>query len=335
MSANSVDHQSPGSPLTSRGSSLTAAQWSGPLVLVAAAAASALFRPEATAADLVWVFALVINGMPHGAFDVAVVRDQARTSGGHAAATTALLYTLITAIAAACFVLWPSATVMMFLVLSAHHFGVSDCVWTRGRAVKSLSGHVIGLSHGVVVLTVPFIVAPSDAWSPFIKIAQAAGGTFDFDPSFTRSAAATLLTLAVMVQLVVSVHRRADPPVIEQAGVLVGATLLGLVAPPLLAIGVYFLVVHALGHCVRADARYRQARSPGLMNALRVHWQAAPLSIPSIGIVGIIAATVFGNIAPSSVTSAFLLFCVVGTLPHHLLWLSTFGALRSDLPPET
>jgi Brp/Blh family beta-carotene 15,15'-monooxygenase len=296
---------------------------------VAAAAASVLFRPEAIAADLLWVIALVINGMPHGAFDVAVVRDQARTAGRHGAATTAFIYTLMTAIAAACFIFWPSASVMMFLALSAHHFGVSDCVWTRGRAVGSFSNHIVGLSHGVVVLTVPFIVATAEAWSPFIKIAQAAGGTFDVDPSFTRSAAATLLTLAVIVQLVVSVYRRADPRVIEQAGVLIGAALLALVAPPLLAIGVYFLVVHALGHCARADARYRRTRSPGLMNALQVHWQAAPLSIPSIGIVGIIAATVFGSIGPSSLTSAFLLFCVVGTLPHHLLWLSTFGPLRS------
>lgn len=327
--ANIVDHQSPGSPLASRGSSLTAAKWSRPLVLVAAAAASALLQPEAIAADLLWVIALVISGMPHGAFDVAVLRDQARTSGGHAAATTAFVYTLITTSAAACLVLWPSASVVMFLVLSAHHFGVSDCVWTRGRAVRSFSSHVVGLSHGIVVLTVPFIVAPADAWSPFVKIAEAAGGTLDLGPSFTRFAAATLLTLSVIIQLVVSVYRRADSRVIEQASILIGAVFLGLVAPPLLAIGVYFLVVHASGHCVRADARYRQTRSPGLMNALHVHWQAAPLSIPSIGIVGIIAATVFGSIAPSSVTSAFLLFCVVGTLPHHLLWLSTFGALRS------
>jgi hypothetical protein len=133
----------------------------------------------------------------------------------------------------------------------------------------------------------------------------------------------------MIVQLVAWVRRRTDSRVIEQASILLSAMLLGLVAPPLLAIGVYFMVVHAFGHCARADGRYRRAPSPGLMNAIRVHWRAAPLSIASIGIVGIISATVFGDIELASVALAFLLFCIIGTLPHHLLWLSTFGPLRS------
>jgi len=34
----------------------------------------------------------------------------------------------------------------------------------------------------------------------------------------------------------------------------------------------------------------------------------------------------------SSIALAFLLCCVIGTLPHHLLWLSLYGPLRSRDP---
>jgi hypothetical protein len=51
--------------------------------------------------------------------------------------------------------------------------------------------------------------------------------------------------------------------------------------------------------------------------------------------VAIIADMVFGDVGLSSVALAFLLFCVIGTLPHHLLWLSVFGPLRRTPPPST
>ncbi len=327
---NTVDNPHPGPLTASRGVSLRSAHFIRPLLLAAAAVAAALHRPEPMAADLLWVIALVIVGMPHGAFDVAVIRDQVRSRGGRAAAMTAVIYTLLTAVATACFVFLPAATVVVFLLLSAHHFGVSDCVWTRGRAIRSASDHIVGLSHGVAALAVPFISSPGEAWSPFLKIANAAGGAMSVDASLTRSVAATLWVVAILVQIVLWVSRRADARVIEQAGVILGVTLLGLTAPPLLAVGVYFLVVHALGHCIRADARCRVSQSPGIANALMVHWRSAPLSIPSVGIVVIIAAMVFGDVGLSSVALAFLLFCVIGTLPHHLLWLSAFGPLRAE-----
>ncbi len=300
-----------------------------PLLLAAAAVAAALYRPEPIAAELLWVIALVIIGMPHGAFDLAVIRDQVSSQGVRAAAMTAVIYTMLTAVAAACFVFLPAATVVVFLLLSAHHFGVSDCVWTRGRAIRSASDHIVGLSHGVAALAVPFISSPGEAWSPFLKIANAAGGAMSVDASVTRSVAAAVFVVAILVQIVVWVYRRADARVFEQTGVILGVTLLGFTAPPLLAIGVYFLVVHALGHCIRADARCRVSQSPGFAHAIVVHWRSAPLSIPSVAIVLIIAAMVFGGVGISSVALAFLLFCVIGTLPHHLLWLSAFGPLRA------
>jgi Brp/Blh family beta-carotene 15,15'-monooxygenase len=300
------------------------------LVLGGVAIAMVPVQPTPIVAYALWVVALVIVGMPHGAFDIAVVCDQIESQGWRAAATTATIYTVFTAIAAACFILAPSITVVVFLGLSAHHFGVSDCVWTRGRPIRSFSEHMIGLSHGVAVLAVPFFSSPLAAWSPFVQIADAAGGALHVDASLTRIVAATLWSIAILLQLTVWVSRRKDSRLVEQASVIVSTTMLGLAAPPLLAIGVYFLVIHALGHCSRADAKTRRSRSPGFLNAVRVHWRSAPLTIPSVGIVVVIAATVFGSVGISSVAHAFLLFCVIGTLPHHLLWLSAFGPLRSQ-----
>jgi len=327
-----VQHSDPGSVLSSRGLFFQRAALLRPVVLVATAIAAALYQPAPVVGDLLWVIALVIIGMPHGAFDVAVVLDQLRSQGRRPAIVTAAIYTALTAAAAVCFILAPVTAVVLFLLMAAHHFGVSDCVWTRGRGIRSASDHLVGLSHGVAVLVVPFISAPDAAWGPFVAIANAAGGGMHVDPSLTRSVAAALWVVALLVQISVWGARRRDARGIEQFGVLAGATLLGLTAPPLLAIGVYFLVVHALGHCLRADAQFRRALLPGLANALRVHRRSAPLWIPSVGIVVVIAASAFGDISVSSIALAFLLFCVVGTLPHHLLWLGVFGPL--GLEPE-
>lgn len=317
-----------GSHIASRGFSFLASPLARPFILALLAVVCVLIDPIAGADHLLWVVALLVIGMPHGAFDIAVVVDQAKSQGRRPATHTAALYTVLTAIAAASFILFPAPTVVAFLLLSAHHFGVSDCVWTRGRAIRTYRDHILGLSHGTAVLTVPFIMYPAAAWQPFVEIAGAAGGSLAIDATLTRWLAALGWLAACTVQVIVLYKRRKAPNALEQGATVLAAVLLGVTAPPLLAVGLYFLIIHALGHCLRADAHRRAADRPGLGNAARVHARSLPLLVPSIAIVAMIAVWAFGGIGLSEVALAFLLFCVIGTLPHHLLWLSAFGPLR-------
>ena len=297
-----------------------------PAILLLAAAA-ALAAPllniplDRSAGAALWAASLLLFGMPHGAYDAAVVLHQAKRAGAKSAIRTAALYTLATAASIAALIAAPAITVVAFLALSAHHFGVSDCVWTRGRPARTPRDHLLGLSHGVAVLTVPFIAAPAAAWAPFEAIATACGGTLDINDQLTRAAAAASWLAAATIIAFEAIRDRAQARAREQLAVIGAAAALGLTAPPLLAVAVYFLVVHASGHCLRATTPAAPPSPPSLANAARVHARSAPLLIPSIAAVAAIAATLFGGLTITTTALAFLLFCVVGTLPHHLLWL--------------
>jgi hypothetical protein len=201
-----------------------------------------------------------------------------------------------------------------------------------------------------IAISTASIVAPEAAWQPFVEIASVAGGSLQIDPTLTRVLAVSGWLFALVVQAWVTRNwltrnwftrirltkigvvgrRTTGPQVLEQWGVLAIAWVLGLLVDPLLAVGLYFLLIHATGHCLRADARERRVATPGAANAIKMHLWSAPLTIPSVGIVLIIALAMFGAVTLPTVALAFLLFCVVGTLPHHLLWLGAYGPLPSD-----
>ena len=322
-SVSSTSYPDLGQPNAVRG--LSASMFTRPLLLVVAGVAALSFSLDARAGAAVWVVSLFVFGMPHGAYDIVVVfkesRDRGRLGPG---ARLAVLYTATTALCVVCLWFFPSATVVLFLLLSAHHFGVSDCVWTRGRLARSIRDHTLGFSHGIAVLSVPFFAAPVQAWEPFEAIAAACGGSLSVDPDLTRALAGAGWVFAIGIQGWAAMRGTRSVLVLEQSAVLVGSAILGLAGPPLFAVAVYFLAIHASGHCLRATVPWQLNSKQNIRNAIRVHTRSLPLLVPSIGIVFAIAITMFGEIGFRALALGFLLFCVVGTLPHHLLWTGAF-----------
>ena len=293
----------------------------------------ALTGIPAAVGEWVWCLALLFVGMPHGAYDLAAIR---RVSAGRRRVLSCFgLYTATMVLCCACLVVFPTPTVAVFLLLAAYHFGTSDCVWTRGRARFGTFDHLAGLGRGLVVIAAPFFFRPEESWRPFAEIARAAGASPTSLPE-TATAAAAGLALAGMCFTLVRTLRPATTlkEAREEWLTILAVLILSATTPPLFAIGVYFVAVHALGHCLRATTPGRASSTRPLLNAWRVHVESLPLLVPSIAIV-VIAAWLVGGLNPADVTLAFLAFCVVATLPHHLFWhpvcapQDTAGLVRS------
>jgi len=272
-------------------------------------------------AEWVWTLSLLFAGMPHGAYDLAAIRKS--SASPRRAISCFALYTATMVLCGVCLVLFPTPTVAGFLLLAAYHFGTGDSVWTRGRARFSTLDHLAGLGRGLVVIVSPFVFQPADSWRPFAEIARAAGAGPTLLPESSSTAAALLLVLSICFTLVRTFRRATTIKEIREEWLTILAVLvLSATTPPLFAIGVYFVAVHAFGHCLRATTPNRPSSTRPFLNAWRVHVESLPLLVPSIAIV-LTAAWLHGSLNPASITLAFLAFCLVATLPHHILWHPT------------
>lgn len=316
-----------------------------PLALAASLVALLVMRlvpsvPQASVATGYWVWAasLLIVGMPHGAYDIEAIRRDAmaKGGGGRVMLTHLAVYSLITVLAALVFVAAPAISVVAFLFLAAHHFGVSDSVWTRGRTPRTPGDHGLGLCHGLIVIATPFVFDPVGAWSPFGRFAAMAGSGWEPRPALMGSVAASLVVASwiVLAAALFRDGRSADGAgrrgLLSQLAVMLLVTAIGVVAPPLLAIAAYFVIVHATGHCLRARSpgAARMGAVPSLGNFLRVHLTSLPLLVPSLAIVWLMTRLFPGTGVVEGLALGFILFCVAGTPPHHLLWLRLIGPAR-------
>ncbi len=284
-----------------------------------------VYQPAAQTGGWLWALALFFIGMPHGAYDLHAIRHRAAPFDLHSHARIYIVYTLVMLGCVAAIMIAPAAGMIAFLALTAHHFGHSDSVWTRYKVSLNITDRLAAWGHGSVVVAAPFAFSPAAAWAPFGTIASMLGGQTTPSDVILRYAAAILLTLAIAcvglgLARLVTLHRQGD--VIKEAIVLLLTLALAAVAPPLVAVGVYFLAVHALGHCLTASTPPRSnATPPSLANVYRVHLRSLPLLLPSIVIV--FASTFLFSDEPSitnRIGLAFLLFCIPATLPHHLMW---------------
>jgi len=284
-----------------------------------------------------WVAALFILGMPHGAYDLAAIW---RTSPNwRIIAQRFAAYTLVLMACVGAYFAVPATTVICFLFLAAHHFGISDSVWTRGRVGLAWGDHLVGLGRGLVVLFSPFAFQPSASVAPFASIVRLVRPLEDPLPATVAILAAVLMLLGVGLVLAASLRSRCNG-LVEEWTTLGAVVALSVIAPPLVAIGSYFLAIHAFGHCLRAFTPGRPVHSRHLANAVRVHWESVPLLVPSVIIVLVVAVIVsgadnhaHGNRA-DAIALSFLIFCVVATLPHHMLWMASgrwsAGITRSE-----
>ena len=309
-------------------------RFASPAVLAVVLAFSLLLADQAAAAAWLWAGALMVVGMPHGAYDLAAMRRHSAAGTWRAALRRFVPYTGFFIACSVVFVIAPVASVVAFLVLTMHHFGVSDAVLTRGRVGLSVREHVMGFSHGVVVIATPFVFDAQGAWEPFRRIALLCGEVPAIAAREVVAVAMVVLVGGVVgcgVQVWELVRARRMGAALEEILVLGLAFACGSLVSPLLAIGLYFVVIHAAGHCGRAWVPGRVSEVGWWANVARVHVESLVLLVPSVVMVLGLAWWI-GGAWVEAVAIAFLLFCVVATLGHHLFWMR---GLRSGTGDES
>ena len=284
----------------------------------------------------IWVASLAVVGMPHGAYDLAAVHR----ATGRRLGPTAVIFGIYTAIMLACvfaFVAAPTITLVAFLVLTAHHFGISDSVATRGGQRHTWFSHMAAFARGLAVIAAPFAFQPNAAWAPFAAMGGLVGGlvggpvggpaALDVGLVSTIAAGVTAFGLSVVaLQALLLASRSRAAHAAEELVIPSLVVLVSMVAPPLMVIGMYFVAVHASGHCLRAVDPKSQSGEPSFRRAIGTHHASILLLVPSVVIVLALAIMGFGGVDADALAYAFILFCVCATLPHHLLWLRGIGS---------
>ncbi|MCW2815903.1 MAG: brp-like protein [Nocardioides sp.] len=255
----------------------------------------------------------LVAGLPHGAVDHLVPRWWLGARAPRMVAVLAVYAT--TAVAAyVAFRAWPFGAVVLFLVVSAWHFGSGETGFADLRAGRMLPARVLrGATHVLVVLALPAMLHP-DGVLPLLGAVL--GTPVDLDAS-TRTALTVAAGVALVGALCVAAVELAAG---RRAEALDLALLLALavVVSPLAAFGAYFGAWHSVRHLARTlvdDPGNTADLAAGRLGpALRrfARSAAAPTAV-SLVVVGAMAVTADGW---GGFASHYLALLAGLTVPH-------------------
>ena len=212
------------------------------VVTAAAAAVGLLWRPIPLGAQLLILGGgVALTGMPHGALDGRLARTWLRPKLGRSwAVWFTSIYLLLSAAVLAAWLVWPVASLVGFLLISAWHFGSGDAAAAdappRLWAVESVV-------RGGLVLSLPAVFHPAEVGVLFDWLipATAGGGT---GVAAGLAASAWLFIPAAAAVLLWHAARGH----VFAASELLLLPLVFAALPPLLGFAVYFCVWHAPRH---------------------------------------------------------------------------------------
>lgn len=308
-----------------------------------------------------WLIGLLIFGMSHGAADYMVNNAERRRRGEVAGLLGFGSYLTVMALCVIALVIWPVVMAVGFLLLTAIHFGQADLVDAAGtvrpqaKLSERLMRMAVVIGRGGLVVFLPFAHDPVAAWAPFALITSQPLAA-EFVESISLSSAVLGAVFFLVVLGLVGAGRVIEGRKSRTRFVVETIAVAGVLwcAPPLLAVGFYFLFIHAPKHIKRLMAylpsqekllgtnsnglAVRDQRGgeenpdqPGrrlIRDLWRVHWVGWPLWLGAI--VMVLSYAVWLASQPNRVVdngplytlaSASIGFYIISTLPHHLLGL--------------
>ena len=253
---------------------------------------------------------IVALGVPHGASDLQLLREQ---GGGNGSSwISASVYLMVTVSTVAVWWVAPRTSLLVFLVLSMVHFGLGDAIPERGLLRILDSGW-----RGMLVVVLPCLCWPLPTRGAFAALCG--------DPVFARHLVeffgqrGWLLALAAVgfLEFVMATHgsrlRACLPSLVEGALLALWFVLV----PPLAAFAVYFVGVHAVNHQVAMSGRPFDST----MAAWRQSYQRTGLVLAGTAALGI---SMWGVIAVGQhghdalLRTVFTLIAAL-TVPH--IWI--------------
>lgn len=302
-----------------------------PLTVAAALAVACLAAGSAwsaRAAPWPWLVAVGVIGLAHGAADLAVSR---RVLGRGAVIRGCIGYAALVTAAAAAFAAAPEITIILFLAVSVWHFGTAHADGQPAATARPGAVAIAAVARGGPVLGVPLAVHPAASADVARDLAALVGQHIDATPAAVRGIGLLLLAIGIAALGLEAWQTRRDPDGPRRAAAtvadLVPFAILGAVADPLFAVGVYFLVWHAwrqmpplaaalgLGpiHDVRSLARA----------LVRIHVAALPLLVPTWAVIAVVWWLAPAARSPRGLALVSLAVYIAVTPSHDLLidWL--------------
>lgn len=250
---------------------------------------------EATQVTLIAAGLMLVGGLPHGAFDIALA-VRAFNLGWREALVTIGLYLLVALLMAFAWQTAPSLALFVFLAMSALHFG-EDWGMLEDRFLRAMAGLSVICAAG--------IGQPEAVAGLFNALAGSPDGMV-LSRFVVLLAPVTLLV--TVIGLAIAWRQGAREWALAQATAL---TCL-MVAPPMIGFAIYFVLLHSPRH-MTAIASTLSDWSP-----LRRLVCGAALTLLCIAAVLVLGSGFVGGQAVAASSDTFRLLSVVAA-PHLLL----------------
>lgn len=252
----------------------------------------------------------VLVGIPHGAVDhmVPFWVDASRPSP-RALARAVAEYLVVATLAATALILAPAPTVVLFLVVSALHFGRGEVTFAAERAGRPIPAWRTDLAttlvHGGVVVVLPLTLWHDRAVPLLDALAPALAHPVPRTALLTGSAVLVVAALGLAAQKVRTGCR-------GEAGEVLLVLALFAGTPPLVSFGVYFGAWHAVRHTGRLLAL------PGPDGALPVGGAVRRYLLHAAGptVVAFAALVVADRVVDASAVPVAVAVLLALTFPH-------------------
>ena len=270
----------------------------------------------------VWVISLAFMGMAHGSLDLHVQRwsqtGEFKAKGWNKFGW----YISLMVFTFGLFYFFPVLTTLLFLVLTAIHFGEADrvhaieCFGNTSCIPKSWAWF-----RGSFVVALPSIFFTQQTWEPFYYLSQV---SFN---STINNVITSFGFVLIAATFVIAIYDSLKNKINWSSGLVIAFLFESILCffwfvylPPLIAIGGYFLAIHSTKHMFRLS-RFKQKNfdnTATFKDVLRLHLDAACLSVPAYIVVVLWSVFIKAPIVPS-LAYASIGFYLISTLPHHIL----------------
>lgn len=260
--------------------------------------------PVPMAVQLVpFAVSVLVFGLPHGALDHLVpARLRPGTSTARSVVVVVALYLVVGSATAALWIAAPLLGFAVFVAITWFHWGQGDLFVDRllGDGAPGRVGSVLTvLVRGALPMLVPFVAQPGAAVQVVVESAAVVDGGIGravlVVPAAVRIAGAALVLVLVVLHVVV-VGRSGGPRWRQVSEDLVLVAFFTVV-PPVLAVGLYFTLWHAVRHVLRLEltdpTSARQLHRGRLLAPfLRFARQAWPITAIAVAMLVVLAVVV-------------------------------------------
>lgn len=305
------------------GAGMTARAWSAPGWAALVAVGVLALASPGTADTLRWVpflLGLVLFGLSHGAVDHHVPRRLGRPGG----VLFVCGYCVAVAAGIVAWALAPVATLAVFLLVAAAHWGAGEAwyasaVHRRAPFGSRLDAVLFVAARGTLPVALPALAHPGELARGADAILAAVGSaSAPALPDPVRVTGLVLLGLLVVAAALSGLRAGSGTPRRIDVAELVLLAAFFAVTPAILAVGTYLVAWHAPRHVARLIAAEpaQAALRPG---AALIAWtrEAAPLTLVSLaGLAGLAATAWRVPTAADEVAGASLALIAALTFPH-------------------